>query len=55
MATGGGPPPEEPSDMDTKIYNLVPQQFEKIRNEFDSDVYSPKSRNSDNVANGKNI
>ncbi|XP_071956844.1 myb/SANT-like DNA-binding domain-containing protein 3 [Antedon mediterranea] len=36
-ATGGGPPPAEPSEEAMKIAEIIPQQFHSLGNIFDSD------------------
>lgn len=37
-ATGGGPPPIQPSDLHWKLYNLIPSQFDRISCNVDSDA-----------------
>lgn len=37
-ATGGGPPPDEPSDIDWKIKDLLPQEFTEEISIYDSDA-----------------
>jgi hypothetical protein len=36
--TGGGPPPVTPTDVYWKIYQLIPNQFERISCNVDSDA-----------------
>uniref|UniRef100_A0A915JQ36 Uncharacterized protein n=1 Tax=Romanomermis culicivorax TaxID=13658 RepID=A0A915JQ36_ROMCU len=35
---GGGKMPAELSDIDQRIYNLLPQQFDRIEDDFDDDL-----------------
>ena len=44
LATGGGPPPEEPSTLYLNIEELLPSQFTAICNPYDSDRPTPRNQ-----------
>lgn len=45
-ATGGGPPAPELPDLVKKICELIPNQFERIDNEFDDDAFLVDNSNT---------